>query len=176
MTEKIFLPLLAFVGAMSAAASTRDSDVIGTYQLLICKSDCSFQNTAAALARGTIVLFRAPLREKEVEKLDPYYRPTRVGVAPRACFHGVQSKHSDTYAFNLETGVTAWSFKNGKLEFSLYQSPDAGYGVSLRLRGDVLSGKGQSWGGGVGGPEFSPDVVIGRRVGAPNISACSPAT
>lgn len=173
--KKILLPLLAFVGAVSAAASTRDSDVVGTYQLLICKSDCSFQNTGAAVARGTIVLFLDPLRDKDVDKLDPYL-PLSVGAPPRACFHGVQSKHSGTYAFIQKTGVTAWSFKNGKLEFSLYHSPDAGYGVTLRLRGDILSGKGQSWGGGVGGSEFTRvDVVIARRVGAPNISACSPA-
>jgi len=178
MTAKILFTLLAllYLGTTSAAASVSESEVIGTYELLLCKSECSFENLAAAITRGTVVLFKDPLSQEDVEKLDRFHR-ARAEEVLRACFSGVRPEHAETYAFIQKTGATTWSFENNVLKFGLFRSPDAGYEAELRLRGDVLSGEGHSWGAGAGAPRFSPvDVIVGRRVGPPNLSACSPTT
>lgn len=176
---KALLTLLAFLHvapASAVVANIPESEAIGTYELLICKSECSFQNPAMAIARGTIVIFKDALSPEDIERIDRFHH-ARTEEVLRACFYGVRSEHTDTYAFIQKTGATMWSFENNSLKLGLFRSPDAGYEVDLQLRGNALSGEGHSWGAGAGAPRFSPvDVIVGRRVGPPRISACLPAT
>jgi len=174
MTARIYSVVLALCVASSAAAALAEKpDVTGTYELSVCKSDCEL--TQSVIAKGTVVLFNRPLSSNEIDKLGPsrFFGPAE---ALRACFSGARPEHAETYAFIQKTSATSWSFENGVLKIELFRSPDASYEAELRLQGDVLSGVGHSWGAGAGAPRFgAADVITGRRVGPPNISACSPA-
>src|SRR5262249_22165463 len=154
---------------MSALAG--DFDGTGTYELFICKRDCAFANSQTAIAKGVIVLFDRPLSREEVGRLDPLGL-TEPGETIRACFSGTRAEHAETYAFIDKTGATTWSFENSVLRVVLFHSPDAGYGTELRVEGDTLLGNGGSWGAGAAAPSFGPDVIVGRRIGPPNFSAC----
>jgi hypothetical protein len=168
--------LFFFFGLGLGASGRADTPgVTGTYELLICKSSCSFSNPQLAIARGRLVLSDSPLSTDEVKKTDRFHLSVP-GERLRACFSGARPMHAETYAFIGNSGATTWTLTNNLLRVSLYRSPDAGYEAELHVDGDILSGQGRSWGAGVAAPRFGPDVIVGRRVGPPDISACAPAT
>ena len=169
---KAVLILLLMVPACCLAQPY--SSAAGTYELIVCKSTCSFENSQAAIARGVVVLFDNPLAQTDVEKLDPFHfaEPNEV---IRACYAGEEFKDAQTYAFGTNIGTTSWSQKGtgAVLTFSLMRSIDAGYSVDVRCSDNGFSGKGTSWGAGVAAPRYGPDVVVGRRIGSADMAACT---
>ena len=170
--ENKFLLAFIFVGIVGTVSAQLDARVAGTYELLICKSDCGFTSDQSVIARGVVVLFNRSLSADEIKN---------VGTMPfasapedlRACFSGDRPEHAETYAFIQEKAAIAWSIENDVLKLELFRSPDAGYNAELRAQGDVLTGAGTSWGAGAGSPNFAKDnVIVGRRVGPPDISRC----
>jgi hypothetical protein len=145
-------------------------DVSGTYELIVCKEACSFDNPQAAIAHGVIVLFNKPLSHSDVQKIDPYHFSEPYEVV-RACFAGHESKDAESFAFGGSAGARSWSLKGNTLTFSLLRSIDAGYSVDAEYKGDSFSGKGASWGAGVAAPGYTPDIVLGRRVSPADITA-----
>ena len=156
-------------------AASEQGTVAGTYELLACKGACSFAKPETAFAKGMVVLFNDVMSKKEVERVDPFHSgPPDEKI--RACFTGDNLKGGESFIFTQRTGVSSWSLKGKKLEFSLLFAIDAGYDVEASREGDVFSGKGVSW----SAPEppgqgYGPDSIVGRRKGPPNISACASA-
>jgi hypothetical protein len=146
------------------------SEMTGNYQLLICKSPCSFEQPQSAVAEGVLVLSDEPLSPGDIQKLGPSH--FSASNEPRACFAGSRSDSAETFAFLGKRGVTSWALENGLIKLELFRSADAGYEIELERIGEVLIGKGVSWGAGVAAPQYSHDFVIGRRIGPVNISVC----
>ena len=165
------LPSLLLMASTCCLAQPK-TDVSGTYELLVCKKSCSFEKPQAAIAHGTVVLFESPLSQADADRLDPFHfaEPNEV---IRACFVGEESNDAQSFAFGEKVGTTAWSLKGNTLTFSLMRSLDAGYSVEAERNGTKFSGKGVSWGAGVAAPGYTPDAIVGRRVGPPNIAACT---
>ena len=157
--------------ACSFSIEANASEVAGTYELLVCKTACSFADPDAAFAKGIVVLFDKAMTPKEIERVDPshFVWPNEV---VRACFAGQNFKGADSFAFGERVGATHWSLQGKLLNFELLRSVDAGYEVDVERDGRNLVGKGTSWGAGVAAPGFSSDIVVGRRIGPPDISAC----
>jgi hypothetical protein len=153
-----------------AATQSIAGEGAGNYELLICKSACSFEHPQSAVAKGLIVLSEDPLPRDVVEKirLSHFVEPNHA----RACFVGTQSERAKTFAFLTKAMSTSWALENGVLKFELFRSADAGYEVELERKSSILVGKGMSWGAGVAAPHFTPDIVVGRRIGPVNVSAC----
>ena len=175
---KIALISLLAMTAIGATAQSGDvskvGPVAGTYELIICKSACSFSEPGNVFAKAVIVLLDHVMAQKDVEQINPsaYFGDQPV----RACFAVKRNFEAQSYAGIDETGVTAWLISGHTLEFTLFRSPDAGYSVEVERNGDLLAGTGRSWGVGMGAPppEYSPDLVVGRRRGPPDISVCRP--
>jgi len=169
--------LLIALGAILATPSgyaAESPTVTGTYELLVCKSTCSFANPESAFAKGVVVLCHDAMSSKEVERVDPFHF-TLPNEKVRACFTGNILKDGESYVFGRRTGATSWALKGKKLDFSLMRSTDAGYDVEALIEGDAFSGKGVSWGAGAAAPDYEPDFVVGRRKGPPDITACASA-
>ena len=167
--------LLLFLMASACGVAKSNPDTSGTYELIVCKNACSFENPKTVIARGVVILFENSLSRTDVEKLDPFhFREPNEGI--RACFAGESSKGAESLAFGRKTGVTVWSLNDKTLSFFLFRSVDAGYSVDVQYSGNAFSGKGVSWGAGVAAPGYTPDIVVGRRVGPPDIAACTKGT
>jgi hypothetical protein len=166
----VLLVLLCVVSGCSVA-----DEIVGNYELLICKSACSFEHPQAVIAKGVVVLSPVPLTGGVAAKLEhsPFVKPNDV----RACFFGTPSKGAKSFAFLTNAMATSWALRGNSLTFELFRSADAGYEVELQRKGNVFVGNGTSWGAGVAAPHYSPDTVLARRIGPVNISAClHPAT
>jgi hypothetical protein len=165
------LAIVALCGPAHLASATPLDKVAGTYELLICKSACSFADPQNAFTRATVVLLDHTLPREERDLIDPYYHGS--GVA-KGCFSLKHLAKAESFAQIKTTGATPWQFKDGTLRFELYRSPDAGYFVELERRRGVLLGKGVSFGAGVANPGYSDDVVVGRRLKGADTSVCKP--
>jgi hypothetical protein len=178
------LAIVALCGAAHPANASPVDEVAGTYELLICKSACSFSDPHNAFTRATVVLLDHALTRGERELIDPDYHPPDRASAPvprrppefemRGCFSLKHLAKAQSFAQIKTTGATPWQFKDGTLRFELYRSPDAGYFVELERKGRLLGGKGVSFGAGVANPGYSDDVVVGRRLRDADISVCKP--
>ena len=168
------VPLIAMAASGGSAHSGEPSSdwFPGTYELAICKSECSFSDPRGVFTRAIVVLLDYTMTVEEVRSITSFFRS--VGP-PRGCYGLRHLAKAESYVQIDTTGVTAWKLTKDTLEFSLFRSADAGYAVDLKLKGDRLRGKGVSWGAGVASPSFSDDVVVGRRVGPADISLCKPA-
>lgn len=152
-------------GAAQSAEASKDQGVAGTYELLICKGRCSFTERGNVLRTAVIVLFGRAMKRKDVETLDPAYLDFRYDKA-KACY-------VLTYPNRQSSGVTAWLLDRKTLSFTLVRSKDSWYSVRVERKGDLLSGVGNFWSAGVAPPPgFTPDTVVGRRRGPPDIAAC----
>jgi hypothetical protein len=162
---------------ISAAAQSADvgkvDHVAGTYELIICKSACSFSKPENAFATLVVVLFDRVMTQKDMDRIDPYYH---FDPGVNACYAFSRKAQAQSYAVISEKGVSPWLSSDHKIRFALFRSPDAGYAVELERTGDSLAGTGRSWGAGMGAPppEYTHDTVVGRRVGPPDISGCRP--
>jgi hypothetical protein len=166
-----------FVFCIAVAHSAQPAEsaaihVSGTYELLICKSDCSLSDPKNGFTKAIVVLQDQPLTQDQARQIDEFYR---TDGPPTGCYKLTHLEKVKSYVQIGDTSLTAWKLESGKLQFSLFRSPDAGYRVTLAIDGERVKGKGVSWGAGVAAPNYSDDVVIGRRVGPANIAVCRPA-
>jgi len=169
------LQSLALLGFLGIAGQSIADEISGNYDVLVCKSACSFEQPQSVLARGIVVLSESPLPRRTVDilGLSDFVAPDEA----RACISGTHSKDAKTFAFLRKTTATSWVLRGGLVTFELFRSADAGYEVELGRKGNILVGKGTSWGAGVAAPHYSPDIVVARRTGPVSISAClQPAT
>ena len=163
------------IGAAAQSADINNvGQAAGTYELIICKSACSFSKPENAFATVSVVLFDRAMTQKDMNRIDQYHH---YDPGTNACYAFKRKVQAQSYAGIEEKGVSLWHLSDHKIWFDLFHSPDAGYVVELKRTGDSLVGTGTS--GGVGGgappPEYTSDMVAGRRVGPPDISACRPA-
>lgn len=164
----------AYLTAASAAEPT-DIQLVGTYQVIICRGPCSFASVKNAVIEGTFVLLAGRIERSEGEKLDPGFQPFLSRGDANGCYllRRLSSRDYGGYANTRGPALTVWSQTNDELHLSLFRSTDAGYEVVLRGDAEALSGKGQSWGAGVAAPaDKTMDQVIARRVGAAEIGTC----
>ena len=166
--------LLAMATAGCAAQSARDSSVqdAGSYELLICKRACSFSNRDAVIATAHVVLLEHVMSPKEAQQFNPLFNANSSGS--NACYTVERTDAAKTYAGISKAGISQWVINGRTMQFSLFRSPDAGYAVELERTGSSLAGTGRSWGVGMGAPpkDYGPDIIVGRRLGAPNIALC----
>jgi hypothetical protein len=166
MKLALFLLLAIVISAAARAAQTKDRGVAGTYDLLICKGECSFTERRNVLRTAVIVLFDRAMRREDVARIDPAYVDSRQGKA-RACY---LLNYPNRQA---AAGVSAWMLDRHTLSFTLVHSPDSWYSVRVERNGDLLSGVGNFWSAGVAPPpDFIPDTVVGRRRGPADVAAC----
>lgn len=161
---------VAFAVLACAAQSTmsKDRGIAGTYELLFCKSPCSFSATSKVLGTGVIVLFDRAMKRKDVARLDPPYDFSHEKA--NACY-------ALTYPIPQASGATVYSLDRETLSFTLMRSKDSWYSVRVERKGDVLSGVGNFWSAGVAPPPgFVPDTIVGRRRGPADIAACKSET
>jgi hypothetical protein len=175
MVSRHVAALFAAFLSVSVIDAHSASRMVGSYEVLVCKTDCAFGDVQPAASLGMVVLFDASLSKKDVDDIDPSHFGAP-GEALRACFSGFQYEKAETFAFGKQRGVSAWEFKGNKLTFELFRSIDAGYEAVLKPDGEVLRGTGSSWGAGVAAPGYGPDVIVARRVGPPDISWCAKST
>ena len=77
-----------------------------------------------------------------------------------------------SYAGLIEAGMTLWRTGQGRVQFELYVSPDAGYFATLTMTSDGIRGEGGSSGGGIAETVPGADILIAKRVGAGDVDAC----
>lgn len=167
MKLALFLLLaILLMSAAAGAAENKDRGIAGTYDLLICKGECSFTEHRNVLRTGVIVLFDRAMKRNDVVRIDSAYLDFRYDK-PTACYLLNNSNRQDS-------GVTAWKLDRHTLSFTLMHSPDSWYSVRVERKGDLLSGVGNFWSAGVAPPpDFVPDTIVGRRRGPADISACA---
>ena len=172
---------LAFVLAVCVARTAmaeelpNEADLVGTYQVIICRGPCSFANASHAVAEGSLVLLANEMPPSETSKLAIGFQPNLSRGNANACYvlRRLPDRAYAGYANTRGAALTVWSRTNGELHVSLFRSPDAGYEVVLKGAAQALSGTGQSWGSGVAEPtDKTKDSVIARRTGAADIRAC----
>jgi hypothetical protein len=145
----------------------------GSYAANFCSGECADSSTLSA--RGTLVLFdstislgRLTSRARQVA-LRNFGAVRRQDSLPNACYilrPGDSSRQSTVS--NLSFSFTTWVADTGGVEFLLFRSPEAGYTVSARLRGDSLIGHGVHW-----QPDRRlVDVFTAQRVGDADVETC----
>jgi hypothetical protein len=161
----LLLAMIVMSGA-APAAQNKDRGVAGTYDLLICKGECSFTEHRNVLRTAVIVLFDRAMRRNDIARIDSTYLDFRYDKA-KACY-------LLDFPNRQASGVTAWMLDGHTLSFTLMHSPDSWYSVRVERTGDLLRGVGNIWSAGVAPPpDFIPDTVIGRRRGSADISVCT---
>ena len=160
------------------ADSINPASVPGTYDIRVCRMACppdsaSPLSQGALLRRGILVLTGGPTgfdgRRDSVGILLSGFFPK----PGNGCYKlAIVREDPPSYAYTL--GGTHWQIDStGRaIDFSLFNSPDAGYGVHATLVNGVLHAKGESWGAGAAAVDYPPDVVQGRRVGPPDLAPC----
>lgn len=165
MNAFVLLALIALSGAAQAAGKPKDHGVAGTYELLVCKGECSFTDGGNVLRTAVIVLFDRAMKRKDTERVNSTYQDLKSNEV-RACY-------TLTYPDRRVSGVTAWSLDRKTLSFTLVHSKDSWYSIRVERNGDLLKGVGNFWSAGVAPPPgFVPDTIVGRRRGPADITAC----
>jgi hypothetical protein len=163
----VLLSLCAMLGACTPMPrpSGAISGPAGTYEIAVCRTSCSLQDTAAAYAVGWLILLDDP---NAAENRNPRHRHKN------GCFDFPKLLQlEDTYLLK-RGGRVAWARDStGAIGFSLFATADAGYGVRVRVVNGVLEGTGISWGAGAAAiPNAPRDYIVGRRTGPPDRSRC----
>jgi hypothetical protein len=157
-----FAAILLFGSAAAMTGEVHGYQVPGTYQLSICKSGCSPTDSRRAFSTVVVVLSMRPLADREP-------RPPGEG-----CFAVTNLRETGSYV-QLETlGKTEWTIRDGKLDFTLFHSPDARYDVELEINGYEVRGTGRSRGAGLADPGRRKDLVVGYRSTPPDLTNCKP--
>ena len=154
--------------------------VVGTYELQVCRLACpanadraTGRVVGATLRRGYLILSDTPTgfeqrRDSIGILLGGFIRPPSNG-----CYKlDIVRADLPSYAYTL--GGTHWELDSSgtRIDFGLYDSPDAGYGVSATVRDGTLRGTGESWGAGAAAVDYPADVIEGRRVGPADLGLC----
>lgn len=152
----MILPLLL---AISQAPSV---PVAGTYRLTACRAPCTATDTAAVVARGTLILDSAG--------------PPRDEFFPRAhagCFLLERRRDHPSYLALFPQAYTSWDQPTpDSLIFDTYRSPDAGHVVRAVVTDSGFEGVGHSWGAGVAAIDVPDETVTARRIGPPDMRRC----
>jgi hypothetical protein len=160
----VLLAMIVLCGAAQSAQS-KDLGLAGTYELLMCKGECSFSERANVLRTAVIVILDRAIKRKDAERIDSTYHDLKSTEA-KACY---TLKYPDRQV----SGVTAWSLDRKTISFTLVRSKDSWYSVRVERNGDVLRGVGNFWSAGVAPPPgFIPDTIVGRRRGPADVAAC----
>jgi hypothetical protein len=166
MNRVFGIVLAGALGSAAQAAVSKDRGVAGTYELLICRGQCSFSDRKNVDRTAVIAIFDRAIKRKDVEGIDSTYLDVKHDPA-RACY-------LLTYPNRQTAGVTSWTLSGQTLSFSLMHSPESWYSVRVERAGDLLKGFGNFWTAGVAPPPgYTPDTIVGRRRGPADISACS---
>lgn len=154
------------------------NSVAGTYNLRVCRMACpppgaTSPAQGALLRRETLILTSGPTgfdarRDSVGLLLSGFFRGPGNGCYTLA----IMREDLPSYAYTL--GRTHWELDSTRrmITFSLFSSPDAGYGVRATLRDGVLRGEGESSGAGAAAVDYPVDVVEGERVGPPDLTPC----
>ena len=81
-------PLLAITvisGSVQSAEPNKKGEVAGTYELIICKSACSFSDPTNVFARAILVLLDQAMTKKDADRIDPFY-PVPPEELPNGCY------------------------------------------------------------------------------------------
>ena len=159
----------------ASAAEPTETQLAGTYQVIICRGPCSFASVKNAVVEGVFVLLADRIERSEGQKLDVGFQPVLSGGKANGCYllRRLANRDYAGYANTRGPALTVWSQRNDGLHLALFRSTDAGYEVVLRGDTGALSGTGQSWGAGVAAPaDKTVDQVIARRVGPAEIGTC----
>src|SRR5262245_37957516 len=133
------IPMLGMVligsSALSADLSTV-GEVAGTYDLIICKSTCSFSDSANVFAKAVVVLLDHEMARKDVERIDPECLDVDCRNEPATgCYSLKKIANAESFAASMRTGITPWRLFGETLEFNLFHTVDAGYVVNLEREG-----------------------------------------
>jgi hypothetical protein len=146
---KISMSCLLAVTVVGCAAQPANvgagGEVAGTWQLIICKSECSFSSRQNVFATATVVLFDRVLTLEEMQRINPIYINTH---DVNACYEVDAQAGARSYV-RIKTNYGTWESTDNTVRFQLFRSPDAGYSVVIERFGNTLKGSGTSWG--VGG-------------------------
>ena len=170
----IGIAVLAMSACVGGGRVPEPPPIAGTYEIRLCKvGRCGFRDTAQALTRGTLVLLPGllpPLPDSATHLLHQFS-----GTANGCYALEVPRDGSNTYAGIGGVGAFIWNQyagPEGRIGFSLYNSPDASHRVVAQVVGGSLRGVGLSGGAGIVDVSFSPDSVIGQRTGPADITSC----
>lgn len=170
----------AMLGAQPAAASR--ALVPGTYEFTLCYPSCGVEKSH--VGRGVLVIvadslilpFEPTVQAKLRDDSMWMRRPT--DPPPNACFRVTAQRTvggREYYPGIIAAGLTVVRETAATTDFSLYRSPDASFIVEVqRASTDAFLGQGaqHDW----DGRRWSAGEVEGRRIGAPMVARCDPAT
>ena len=165
-----------------------DSSAVGTYELVFCRQLCKMDDSGVAIIRGTLVLDSARIVIPDSQK--EYFAFANEGYWATDLRHD----HPESACFVLRepgrppssfkgrpfvreglpaVALTNWRYTQDTigLEFELYRSADASFGVEAQLSGGLLLGTASS-GGMLHETDFGVRYVVGKRVGAPRPALC----
>lgn len=170
----------AMLGTPPASASR--ALVPGTYELTLCFPACGMRKShvghgvLVVVADSLILPFEPTVQEKLRDDSMWMRRPT--DPPPNACFRVTAQRTvggREYYPGIIPAGLMVVRETGGRTEFSLYRSPDASFVVEVqRASTDAFLGQGaqHDW----DGRQWRAGEVEGRRIGAPMVSRCDPAT
>jgi hypothetical protein len=167
----VLVALLVFTPSISGECL---GEAPGTYELLVCKGSCTFDNPTNVVVRGVLFLTAVPFVPEALSPFSPKAFEYAYGydAEPNGCFVLDTVAKGKTFAGLIELGMTAWTEHSDQLRIPLYASADAWHSMAVRLTRDGFEGTGKSVGAGAAAPGYDTDHVIARRIGPPNLDQC----
>ncbi|MEO8777983.1 MAG: hypothetical protein ABI389_04845 [Rhodanobacter sp.] len=172
----VFVVAAVLGSVLEPYSTTHPAVYAGTYAVRICHVSCAGPS-AIAFRTGTIVLFDEPLQDQNGHTFRSYLDSDPAN----ACFvleHVGASSDEGDY-ITAAHGFFSWALQDHAVALELVRGPDGGYGVSLHLSPEGLTGTGAIWGGAVGAaapdsPPLPPDIISAVRTGEPDMAKCPP--
>jgi hypothetical protein len=150
--------------ARKALAKATLPSPAGMYTITICNGGCS---AAPPQFRGTLVLLDDDLAEDDIAW--SAYPHKLVEGRPNGCFRLWDERNASEVVELIHWELTA----EGRVQASLFRSPDAGYYVDIAARGEV-KGVARRWQSSyLSYSEDDPDEVAGYRMGAVAPTTCT---
>ena len=163
-----------------------DSSAVGTYELVLCRRTCGFDDSSAALIRATLVLdsTKIPVPDSQADyfaiaNASAWATDLRDDHPESACFvlRETTRPPQTSHGVPLVRGVPAVAVTNWRygldsgLVLELYRSPDAALRMEAVVSGRQLVGRTRA-----AGPQGEGDIgaryVTGRRMGNPEPNVC----
>ena len=118
----LFFCVMVVLAGVAQTALSKDRGVAGTYELLICKGECSFAERANVVRTAVIVLFDRAMKRQDFAQLDPTYDFRRDKA--NACY-------TLAYPNRQASSITAWKLDRRTFALTLVHSPDSRYSVRV---------------------------------------------
>ena len=165
----VLLLALPFIGKANATVPGS-----GSYEFRICTAACSFGSRKNVQATGILVLFSNRIPQSDVDKFDlmQFQWHSAGHEVLNGCFALQVDAGFPAYVGMHKNGLLSWSVAHDSASIDLQHGADAGYRIEVTKHGNELTGRGISWGAGVAGPDFGPDIFTARRIGKANTGAC----